>query len=229
MYGAQTEFLDEFATDGFPDEEMTFESDGTAEFYDEGYELEYGAESSAGDIPFSEDEEMELAAELLEVQGEQELEQFLGSLVRRAAQGVRRFSRTPLGRQLTGHLKGFARRSLTSLGQHAGRRLLGKSGAVMGGRLAAAAGRRYFGLELEGLSPEDQEFEVARRFVRFAGAASRNAARLAGRIPSSAALQRATAAAASRFAPGLIRRNGGQRAQRGTWVRRGRTIFLKGV
>ena len=33
-----------------------------------------------------------------------------------------------------------------------------------------------FGLELEGLSAEDQEFEVARRFVEFAGEAATNAA-----------------------------------------------------
>jgi hypothetical protein len=31
---------------------------------------------------------------------------------------------------------------------------------------AGSAGGRMFGLELEGLSPEDQEFEVARRVVK---------------------------------------------------------------
>ncbi len=41
-------------------------------------------------------------------------------------------------------------------------------------KLASAAGR-MFGLELEGLSVEDREFEVARRLVRFALTATKNA------------------------------------------------------
>jgi hypothetical protein len=47
-------------------------------------------------------------------------------------------------------------------------------GGPVGGKLASAAGR-MFGLELEGLSAEDREFEVARRFVRFASATTKNA------------------------------------------------------
>ena len=71
-------------------------------------------------------------------------------------------------------------------------------GGAIGSKLAAAAGN-LFGLELEGMSPEDQEFEVARRFVRFAGAAARNARR--SRNPRAA-----LTAAARRFAPGFLRR-----------------------
>jgi hypothetical protein len=63
---------------------------------------------------------------------------------------------------------------------------------------------RIFGTELEGLSAEDQEFEAARRFVRFALAAVTNAARPdRGRAPAAVAAG-ATTAAAMRHAPGLL-------------------------
>jgi hypothetical protein len=91
-----------------------------------------------------------------------------------------------------------------------------------------------FGLELEGLSPEDREYEVARRFVRFASSAAARAAR-ATRIPPSAAVRQAVRTSARRFAPGLLRIPtyvaGGtpRRSRRGTWVRRGRAIILLGL
>ena len=60
-----------------------------------------------------------------------------------------------------------------------------------------------FGTELEGLSPEDQEFETARRFVRLSGELTRAALR-AGRDahPGTSEAERM---AARRFAPGLTR------------------------
>ena len=63
---------------------------------------------------------------------------------------------------------------------------------------------RWFGMELEGLSPEDQDFELARRVAQWAQAA----ARVAGRAPHadpSAAARWAMAKAARRYAPGLWR------------------------
>ena len=62
-----------------------------------------------------------------------------------------------------------------------------------------------FGTELEGLSPEDQEFESARRFVQFADELTRIAARGAPTAsPHLLALQ-AEREAARRLAPGLAR------------------------
>jgi len=62
-----------------------------------------------------------------------------------------------------------------------------------------------FGTELEGLSPEDQEFETARRFVQFAGQLTR-AAIGAGRVPGSDPLvSDAGKLAVRRLAPGLRR------------------------
>ncbi len=84
----------------------------------------------------------------------------------------------------------MAKRALPLAGRAAGTFLGGPVGGAIGGKLASAAGKA-FGLELEGLSPEDQEFEVAKRFVRFAGEATKKAAQ----APRSAPAKKAAAVA----------------------------------
>ena len=73
-----------------------------------------------------------------------------------------------------------------------------------GSELATSAAERVFGTELEGLSAEDQEFETARYFVRFA----LGAARAAAVAPKSHSPQLVAAIAeriaARRHAPGLV-------------------------
>jgi hypothetical protein len=157
-----------------------------------------GFESGPEDRAFGEAEEMELGAKLLEITDANELDGFVGNLIARATGGSSRLVGAP---QLRAMLSQAAKRALPMIGDAAG--ILTGSGA--GGGLAAAAGN-LFGLELEGLSPEDQEFEVARRFVRFAGASAKNARRLRGGTSPTFAAQRAVAAAARRHAPGFLRR-----------------------
>jgi hypothetical protein len=182
--------------------------------------------------PFDEVEEMELAAELLGVTDEAALDQFLGKLIRQAGQAAGKFVKSPTGRALGGLLKGAAKKALPIVGNALGSAIGGPTGGALGAKAAVAAGR-IFGLELEGLSPEDQEFETARRFVRFAGTAAQNAAFAAPAAPPPAAAQAATIAAAQRFAPGLLREAtpaasvataGGGRS--GRWIRRGRNIII---
>lgn len=180
--------------------------------------------------PFEEAEEMELAAQLLEVTDESELDRFIGNLMRRATQGLGRVISSPVGRALGGVLKGVAKKALPVLGGVVGGYFGGPIGAQVGSRLAAKAGS-LFGLELEGLSPEDQEYEVARRFVRFAGAAARQAALAPkGRTPQDIA-RGAASDAARQHAPGLIP-SAPQTAgpipgiADGRWVRRGRNIII---
>jgi hypothetical protein len=190
---------------------------------------EYSQES-----PFSEAEEMELAAELLSVQNEEELEQFLGKLFKKAAG----FLRSPIGRQLTGALKGIAKKALPALGTAAGNFLLPGVGGAIGGKLATAAGD-MLGLELEGLSYEDQEFEVAKQVVRLSGAAATNAAQAPPQAPPAQTAQAALTSAAQQFAPGLLRpdtsaspaHHGMRRRHRhqGQWIRRGNAIILLGA
>jgi hypothetical protein len=158
------------------------------------------------DSPFSEAEEMELAAELLDVRNEQELDHFLGNLFK-----------GKVGQTLKNALKSLAQSAIPIAGKALGTIVGGPTGSAIGGGLGSmASGLLFGGQELEGLSAEDREFEVARRFVRFAGSAADHAAELerrAGRRhrgghPRHLA-RAAIVAAARRHAPGLLRRTGG--------------------
>lgn len=72
------------------------------------------------------------------------------------------------------------------------------------GAMAQAA--RFFDIELEGLSPEDREFEVVRRFTLLAAEAAQRAARSPPHLPPAAAAQQAAVLAARRYAPGWLHR-----------------------
>ena len=124
---------------------------------------------------FGETEQMELASELLEITSEAELDRFLGDLIGRAGQAIGKFVKSPEGQAIGGILKGAAKQVLPGIGSAVGGYFGGATGAKLGGDVASAAGRA-FGLELEGLSSEDREFEVARRYVSFAGEAVKNLA-----------------------------------------------------
>ena len=178
----------------------------------------YGEQET--EAPFNEIDEVELAAELLSVSNEAELEQFLGSLIRRAGSAVGSFVRSPVGQALGGVLKNAARQALPIVGGAIGSAVGGQTGGRLGQQLATTAGR-VFGLELEGLSAEDQEFEAARRFVRFAGAAAGRAAMAPRGASPMQAAQAAARGAAGRYAPGLLRGAG----PRGFRARRGRRGF----
>lgn len=211
----------------FADEEYEDEHEHEYEYEaDDEDELEWEAEG-----PFDEDQELELAAELLTVSDDAELEQFLGKVFRRVGRAGRRLLRSSTGHTLKGLLRGAAKKALPIVGRAVGRRFGGARGGDVGARLASLGGK-VFGLELEGLSPEDQELEMARRFVRLAGDAAKTAAGAPSRAPSRQVAGKALAAAARRHAPGLLR--GGRATadrsgQSGRWVRRGRTIILLGA
>lgn len=170
---------------------------------------------------------MELASELLEVQDEAELDQFLGSFFKRIGKGVRK-----VAGKLAPVLKGVAKKVLPLAGGALGGMFGGPAGAAIGSQAAGAAGD-MFGLEMEGLSGEDQEFEAARQFVRFAESTARQLAD-AGASAGKEAIRDAVGSAASQFIPGLVRPGGGGRkngkgGSSGTWVRQGNKIILSGV
>ena len=108
----------------------------------------------------------------------------------------------------------------------------------MGSQLATAAGS-MFGLELEGLSQEDQEFEIARQLVRFGGAATGQAVESQETAAPAVAAQSAAVTAAKQYAPGLLRNGtntGVQPVHRchghrrsGQWIRRRGKIIVLGV
>lgn len=224
----RTRLEGDFDNDEF-EYESEFEYDD--EYEDEEDEFEYEYEAEAGGHVFDEAEELELAAELLEVTDDEELEQFLGRALKRGFRKLRRKARralrSPLGRRLRKGLRKVARGALSNLGRAAGGAFGGPLGAALGGRIARGAGRA-FGLELEGLSPEDQEFEVARRVVRMTGDAARIAASMPEQYDDEEAGAIAVEKAIARNAPGLKSGRGSAGAS-GKWVRKGRQIILIGV
>lgn len=202
--------------------------------YEPEYEYEYEFESSSNSFgmleyegPFSEAEEMELAAELLGITDEAELDQFIGKLIRGAASKVQKAIGAPVGQALGSAVKGIAKKGLSAAGAIAGNVLLPGVGGAVGAKLGSAA-ERMFGLELEGLSPEDQEYEVARSIVRFAGDAAQKAATAPHTVPPQAIVRKAVTEAAQKHAPGLMT-DARSRPQQGTWKRHGHTIVLIGV
>lgn len=196
---------------------------------------------------FSDADEMELAAELLATNDEQELDQFIGKLIGQAGEVSGKPVKGKTGSKLGGFLKGALGKLLPAAAGVAGGIFGGPLGAKAASSVASAAGKA-FGLELEGLSPEDQEFETARRFVRFAGEAAKQAGKAAQVIDDpQAAAKKAMTAAAKKFAPGLLApvskalqsafqsevaavRGAGERpGQSGRWIRQGGKIVLLGV
>jgi len=200
-------------------------------------ETSYEGEIGHNEGTFNEVTEMELASELLSVQSEAELDQFLGKLFKKAAGAVGKFAKSGLGKSLGGMLKGIAKKALPIAGGALGTFLLPGVGTAIGGALGGAAGN-LFELELEGLSPEDREFEVARAYVRFAGNAARRASRM-NNMGGKDAARTAIMHSARRYAPGLLARNRrdyhnqynqyNYSDQSGSWRRDGDRIIIEGI
>ncbi len=206
--------------------EMNDEAD-SFEFEDE---YEYAGE---GESLFNEEEESELAAELLEINDEAELDQFLGNLLKKARRAVGGALQSPLLRPLGGLIKGAIKKALPIAGSALGNMFVPGIGGQIGSRLASGAGS-LLGLEFESLAPEDQEFEVAKRLVRMAGTAVQNAAQSADAGDPQAAARSAILAAARAHVPGLLQSQSGgsgmgRRPRSGRWFRRGGKIVLVGV
>ena len=105
----------------------------------------------------SENEEIQLAHELLAVNNEQELEQFLGDFIKKAVSTVGQAAKSPIGQAIGGALKGVARKALPMAGQALGGYIGGPLGAKIGTGLANAAGKAI-GLEFEFGESEELEF-----------------------------------------------------------------------
>lgn len=144
------------------------------------------------DREFPESRSVELAAELLDVTSRAELEGFLGRVVAATARGLGGRLSAGTGRSLAAVLGRTAERTLPTLAT-----LLGDPLGPGAGPAAAETAARVYGLELEGMSAEDREYEIARQFLRFAQSATARAA------TTSASPAAAVAGAARQFAPGL--------------------------
>jgi hypothetical protein len=184
---------------------------GSGEFEDSAFEdgefeeSEFGSAAEAeAASPFGEAEEAELASELLGVNGEAELEQFLGGLLSRAGRAVGGFLRSDVGQALGGALKNVARQALPSVGAALGTFVAPGLGTAIGGRLGSAAAN-LFEVAPEAMERGDGEYEVARRFVRLSGAAAADAARRPRGANPRTVARAALRSAARRHARGLYR------------------------
>ncbi len=190
---------------------------------------------STGGGVLNESEEMEFAGEFLEVENDAELEQFLGDLVHKIGSSIGKFAKSRTGQELVGVLKNVAKTALPIAAGAVGGLVGGPAGAMIGSNLASMAGSAL-GLELEGLSPEDREFEASRQFIRFAGQTVANALQSEPHSDPSAAAHTAAVEAARVYAPGLmegIEMAGMGRRERkrrtGRWIRHRDRIVLLGV
>jgi hypothetical protein len=213
--------------DGFEtDDEASFEFDAQeVHAREDGYESEdeSGFGALDGESPFSEEEEAELAMELLTVSSDAALDRFLGKLVKRAWRGVKKAGK--IARPLGGVLKGLAKRALPFVGGALGSFIpIPGVGTAVGTALGSAVGNALEA-EFGELEAGDQAFEMARRFVRIAGSAAQQAATAAGgAVEPRQAVHTALAGAARRHLPGL-----GRGGRGGRWVRRGKQIVVVGL
>jgi hypothetical protein len=189
---------------------------------------------------FNEGEQMELAAELLEVRDEQELNHFLGDLIRKAAGVLGKGIKSPLGQQLGGILKSSAKnaalQAVPVISDAVGSRVGGRLGPSIAKGLTAF-GTSALNQEYETLSHEDREFEGAKQFVQLAANTVKHATAAPPGADPRAVARSAIVKAAQMVAHGLLQTTGGAtasprygvRGQSGVWYRRGNRIVLQGA
>jgi hypothetical protein len=221
MYESENTF--EFDPEMSSFESEQYESD---QFENEQFEFE---EAEWGEV-FNESEVIELTAELMDVTNEEELDLFLGKLIKKAGSAIKKVVKSPIGRAVGGVLKGVAKKALPIAGGALGTYFGGPLGAKIGSGLASAAGKAL-GLELEALSQEDREFEGGKQFVRFAANTVKNAVSAPASIDPRRAAQAAVTKAAQKYAPVLLGAGAGAGAsmgkgRSGRWIRRGRNIII---
>jgi len=199
-------------------------------------------EETNGSGMMGEVEELEYAANLLEVSDEQELDQFFGKLLRSAVSGAKALASTPAGQALVGVLKDAAGKALPTVAGAIGGAIGGSTGQRLG-QQAGGWAKSQLGWEVEGEGGGDQEFETAQSLVRVATTAAQQLAQAPSSGSPVAAARKAAISAAQQVAPQLIRaiasagsraggaRGGtsGGRSQSGRWLRRGNAIILIGV
>jgi hypothetical protein len=138
-------------------------------------------------------EELNLATQFLEAQSEIETVALLRSIIRRSGTSRER----TIDPQVLGPLLKRLARSAAIV-----RNALLSSEAETGSPISPEG---IFGTELEGLSPEDREFETALRFVRMASEMARIATRSPAGVAPDIIASRAEHLVTRRLAPGLSR------------------------
>jgi hypothetical protein len=192
-------------------------------------EFEFEFESFGGG-EISEQEELELAMELLSVQNEYEMEQFLGKLVRGIGRGLK-----AVGKVALPALKSLAKVALPIAGTALGSFIpIPGVGSMIGGALGRAAANALE-LEFAGMDPGQADIEKARRIVRTLRSAIRELSTTLGSGPPETVVRSALASAVRRHIPGANLSAVSAFAPAiaatttsGRWLRRGNTIVIDG-
>jgi hypothetical protein len=185
-------------------------------------------EDESGRGVFGESQELELASRLLEVVNDEQLDQFLSDLIRKGGTATGSVVAPSDRRAIKDVLKGAIYRILPMRSVEHGSTRHSSVGAQLSSGLSSLSGQ-VLGLELEGLSPEDREFEAIRQFVRFAGETVKNAGGDSMRTDPREMGHRAAADAAETFAPGLFADGHHVTNSRGHWILCRDKIILFGV
>lgn len=190
------------------------------------FETEASVAARDGEGPFSEADEIDLALELLSVSSEDELDQFLGKLVRGAWKGIKKVGSAvgKIAKPLGGVLKGLAKQALPFVGGALGSLIPIPGVGTALGRAVGSAVSQALEAEVAGLEAEERDLEMARRFVRIAGSAAQQAARAPMSGDPQAVVRSAVLGAARQHLPGL-----GAAIQGGRWERRGNQIVIVGA
>ena len=145
-----------------------------------------------GELPLPQEDELALAAHLLEVRAPAQFDAFL----------ARQLAGTAAGRQVRGTPLEWPLRQLLGQAMAPLLPLHGGSAHMLKQRAA-----RIFGMELEGLSPEDKEFELARHVVHLIDTVNTELAQQAMAADADPRARVATALrqAARALAPGLLK------------------------
>lgn len=198
-----------------------------------------------------EDEQMNLAAELMGVTNEQEFEYFLGDLFKKVSGAIGKVIHGPVGQALGGVLKDAAKQILPQAGQ------------ALGGLVGAPQIGQQLGSALGGMfetSSEEQEWEAANTFVKVATDAVKTAAQAPPGANPQAIANNAVLQAAQLHAPQLAQSlsgglnafntavpagaslgsamgglsphghgEGAAKGRTGRWIRHGKHIVILGV
>jgi hypothetical protein len=149
-------------------------------------------------------EEMGLAMELLHVQNDSELEQFLGNLIHSVGSGLKAvgsFATQKVLPVLGPALKQIAKTALPIAGGALGSLIpIPGVGTALGGALGGMVANALE-MEVAGLDHEDADIERARRFVRLAASAIRQAATALGTDTPENVVRAALVSATTRHLP----------------------------
>ncbi len=165
------------------------------EFSDEYKDASF--DNPSRDQVLSDFEEMQLAAEFLDLSTEPAREQFLDGWVK----ALTSVADSTLGRAVTGVVKNAAKALLPKAGAALGSLVAPGVGSVVGRSFGSLLGNA---LEMEDMSPGQREFEASKQFVRFVAQTVENALQGNPDADPEAVAHRAAVEAARVHAPGLI-------------------------